>query len=284
MCGKHYSTSMGKWAVCFLLLFLCRLTYAQETIVRYVKKGGYTEHRDSADYIREVDISTNEQGLYTLNEYYPNGTLKRHGALQSADPQRLIFEGLVESYFSNGNVASILNYSDNHLIDTAQWFYKNGILKTKKVYYRKNSDLPDGVNSLLIYHADSTGNIQVQDGNGQAQFINANTEIEQGAYSDGLRVGHWEGSFQKGKYRFEEYYENGKLIRGISTDSLGNEYPYSEIYIQPDYPGGDTVLRTVYSSKFQLPRGRNTSKYIRSTTDQFCYKHYRKTRRDRSCQ
>ncbi|HLT87531.1 MAG TPA: energy transducer TonB [Sphingobacterium sp.] len=222
------------------------------------KNGGNTAYKDSAAYTSILRIEPNEEGLHELNDYYANGNLKRHGWVKAADPRRLRFEGLVETYYDNGALETVVRYSDNQRIDTAERYYKNGTLKEREVYLKppegKGDPLQADLYKRLIYYADSMGNIHVQDGNGQAEIIYNNDDIERGRYVDGLRVGRWEGTFQKAKYRFEEWYENGEVIRGITTDSLGKQYPYEQRQVQPEYPEGMRNLMKFIGQNYKYPQ------------------------------
>ncbi|NGM65518.1 energy transducer TonB [Sphingobacterium sp. SGR-19] len=257
---KHLIIDSCKFALFLLCFFASPLSRAQETIVSYVtKNGGRTAHKDSAEYISILRIKPNEKGLYELNDYYQNGNLKRHGWVKAPDPMRLRLEGLVETYYDSGSLEATTYYTDNKRIDTAHRYYENGVLKEVKVYLKpKNGqERPawDGTNKRLLYYADSTGKIQVQQGNGQITLPHDNgVDFERGLYREGLRDGRWEGSFRKGKYRFEEWYEDGFVTRGVSTDSVGTTLPYEERDVHPEYPGGVQNLRRFVAQHYRYPK------------------------------
>lgn len=255
---KYGRPQLIQCLLCLLFICLGPDLQAQETIVTYIKKnGGYTAYKDSAAYTSILRIVPNESGLYELSDYYPNENLKRHGWVKTTDPRRLQFEGLVETYYDNGTLEEAARYAHNQRVDTAEKYYRNGVLKEREVYLQRPQDQlslprPDST-KLLIYYADSLGNIQVKDGNGKAQIRKNNIDVEQGEYSGGRRTGRWEGSFQKAKYRFEEWYENGQVIKGITTDSLGKEYPYEQREIRPDYPGGLGAFAKFVAQNYRWP-------------------------------
>ncbi|MDR2281622.1 MAG: energy transducer TonB [Sphingobacterium sp.] len=250
---------ISKYVVVFLFLFCIKPLKAQETIVTYMKKnGGLTALKDSADYTRILSITPNDIGLYELNEYYPNSNLKRHGWVKSLDAGRLQFEGIVETYYDNEIVEATLNYSQNKLVDTAKRYYRNGVLKESRVYL-KDKATPDSITdselvSRLIYYSDSLNNIQIINGNGTARFVDKDNDIEQGDYANGVRVGHWKGTILKGKYRFEEQYEEGIIVTGETTDSLGQKTKYTKKQIQPEYPGGIQQLRMFIGKNYRYPK------------------------------
>ncbi|CAM3640379.1 energy transducer TonB [Sphingobacterium prati] len=246
---------------CFIyLIFICFATSlkAQETIVTYIKKnGGYTARKDSAAYTSIIRLKPNEMGLYELNDYYLNGNLKRHGWTKIADPRKLHLEGIVETYYENGNLATSAGYNDNKLSDTLKRYHKNGHLKETRLFFRSerspNEFLFVDRNSRLIYYADSTGRVQISDGNGTFEFKNKEGS-EKGQYMNGVREGRWEGTFRSSKNRFEEWYENGVLSKGITTDSAGNLHPYTQREVQPEYPGGIQKLMMFVAQNYKYPK------------------------------
>ncbi|WP_104384368.1 energy transducer TonB [Sphingobacterium sp. HMA12] len=242
------------------IIFLCFVmpSKAQETIVTYIKKnGGHTALKDSALYTNIIRLAPNEMGLYELNDYYANGNLKRHGWTKIADPRKLHLEGLIETYYENGNLATSAEYKDNRLSDTLKRYHKNGLLRETRFFFRSenhpNEFLFPDKNSRLIYYADSTGHVQISGGNGTFEFKNKK-DTERGQYANGVREGLWEGTFHKGKNRFEEWYENGTLTKAFTTDSTGNKHPYTQREVQPEYPGGIKKLMTFIAQNYNYPK------------------------------
>ncbi|MDR2274542.1 MAG: energy transducer TonB [Sphingobacterium sp.] len=255
---KFDSFNLYKFFI-YLIFICCTIPLkAQETIVTYIKKnGGHTAHKDSAAYTNIIQLRPNEMGLYQLNDYYPNGNLKRHGWTKIANPQKLQLEGVVETYYENGNLATSAEYNDNKLSDTLKRYHKNGTLQETRFFFQSerspNEFLFVDRNSRLIYYADSTGHVQINDGNGTFEFKNKG-DSEKGQYANGVREGRWEGTFHNGKNRFEEWYENGVLSKGITTDSAGNTHPYTQREVQPEYPGGIHKLMMFVAQHYKYPK------------------------------
>jgi|GEM_PF-95227 len=247
--------------ISWLLLAMCMPclhALGQETIVTYVKEnGGYTAHKDSAAYTNVLQIAPNEEGLYELNDYYPDGNLKRHGFVKTADPRRINFVGLVASYYDNGTLESAVQYVDNQPADTALYYYRNGVLKERRAYMpvaKESRTSPDNeVGIRVLYYADSLGNTYVKEGNGDAEIAVGDSDIERGRYTDGLREGRWEGTFYKAKYRFEEWYTRGMVTKGITTDSLGRKFTYNQRGLPPVYPGGIQNLMQFVAKNYRYP-------------------------------
>lgn len=248
----------------FVFLFIWSFslqTYAQESIVTYLKKnGGTTPYKDSADYTQIIRTEANELGLYELNEYYTNGNLKRHGWIQKAnpDPSKIRFEGWVDRYYENGTLAEQSRYKNNQKIDTASIYHPNGVLKERISYLARPKGDADTLSKehylRQVYYADSLGKVMVKNGQGQARIQKNAVDVEEGTFKDGLRIGRWTGTSQKGKYRFEEWYKDGIVIRGVSTDSLGKTYPYEQREIKAEYPQGLHALRQMVGRNFRYPK------------------------------
>lgn len=254
----YYSLNIYKYTIFLFFTAFVIPSKAQETIVTYIKKnGGFTAIKDSAAYTNIIRSTANEMGLHELNDYYPNGNLKRHGWTKVADPRRLYLEGLIESYHKNGNLAVSAGYKDNKLSDTLKRYYEDGLLKEIRFFSSSeaspNEFLFQDQHSQLIYYADSTGHQQIVNGNGMFEFKDS-INSEKGQYADGLRQGHWEGTLKEGKNKFEEWYAKGVLSKGISTDSMGNVHPYTQRDVPPEYPGGIRNLMIFIAQNYKYPK------------------------------
>lgn len=78
---------------------------------------------------------------------------------------------------------------------------------------------------------DSLGNKLATDGNG-VYITDADQTINyaRGQLENGLKTGKWIGYFTNGEVAFEEDYLNGQLVKGVSYDSLRNEYKYVKAF------------------------------------------------------
>lgn len=255
---RYYPVHLYKFILLLLITSFVVPSRAQEIMVTYFNKnGGYTAIKDSAAYTNIIRLAANEKGLYELNDYYPNGSLKRHGWTKVANPRKPQLEGTMETYHENGNLAITAIYKNNKLIDTLKRYYENGLIQEARFFTSTGSSsnefLSPPHHSRLIYYADSIGRVQISNGNG-AYEAKKNMDIEKGQYVDGLRQGHWEGTFNKGKNKFEEWYANGVLSKGMTTDSMGNVHPYTQREVQPEYPGGIKKLMMFVAQNYTYPR------------------------------
>lgn len=247
-------------AITALLLNICVSAIQAQEIVTYIKEnGGYTTDLDSADYVNVLLATANDNGLYAREDYYPDGILKRSGFVKTLDPRNPDFEGTVESYHDNGALESVIHYVDNRPTDTASYYYRNGTLKEQRLFLpdekkRRGKEQTDKPTMRMLYYADSLGNVQVENGNGDAEIIVDDIDVERGRYADGLREGRWEGSFRDAEYRFEEWYTDGIITKGVTTDSLGRQYTYSQQKTDPEYPGGMQSLMRFVANNYQYPK------------------------------
>ena len=246
----------GYAVLCFFIALLSSTSlFAQEEIVTYINKDGVPiPNKEEAAYIRKLGTQPSDQNLYELQEYYPNGQLKRKGWVQYDEPERFFLEGWIETYYKDGTIRTRIRYAENKRIDTASLYYANGQLKEQKIYVKPATG-PVSHDAVIQqwYYADTKGNVLVQDGNGTAEITINKIDKEKGNFVDGYRHGHWVGTFQKGKYQFEEWYNMGKVTRGVSRDSTGKEYKYTSAMVQPEYPGGIRKLMETIADNYKYP-------------------------------
>lgn len=215
------------------------------------------KHKDEAVYSRTLKVNPSNASQYILAEHYANGIMRRVGITTVAEggPK---FEGNMIAYYENGNKKSEENYHKNQLEGDAAYFYENGQLMKEVVFLPKSNDVQTFLTledrTLVKNYYDSLGNPLVKEGNGHVKEQINMFDSEEGSYKDGLRDGTWKGTFMKGKYHFEEQYQRGKLQKGKSTDSLGNEVFYTEKQAQPSFPGGTDEFYRYIKKNYQLPK------------------------------
>lgn len=230
-------------------------SYSQSPVVEYFKKDGTKTIREKKAYFkRAISQKPDKNGLYYIQEFYYNGTLKSQGFLKDKNADSTPhFVGTFESFYENGNLYYKANFKDNSPIDTAFYYHSNGQI-WQKIFYDSSHDCP-----RLIFYADSLAKINVNNGHGHFRF-HENGSYEEGDIIDGLRSGTWTGSFLSGRYTFSEEYDNGKLTEGKSQDSLGNSYTYREKEIRPEFPGGESGLSNFIAQHYIYPREALTAR------------------------
>lgn len=184
---------------------------------------------DNYDYIRIVEKYYSQQKSYTFKEYYKSQALKAVGT--TVDKDFIKLNGQHISYYENGTKKSTVNYLNN--IKTGKEFnwYENGEIKSELEYYElKNKVTESKINNFWNNQKEQT----VIDGNGYYLDRSEFSE-ESGNIKNGQPDGTWTGKHFKKKLSFTESYENGKLISGITTDSLNIKHFYT-IKEQPPLP------------------------------------------------
>jgi membrane associated rhomboid family serine protease len=184
----------------------------------------------------------------------PPGEFYRIGQRDSAGR----WQGWVRDHYANGSLQMkgfyrnnlrdgiFLYYSDHHTYTSAglyrkdvpegKWetFHQSGRLKSEE-YYR------DGYFMKAMWDAD--GRQLVIDGEGRYEERYANGVIaEEGEYRNGKREGLWTGRHEDGTTHFEEYFQQGILIRGRSRASDGQTFVYDASSLFPMPEGGNIRL------------------------------------------
>lgn len=239
-----------------IILLTTSFVYGQLSFTTfYTKNGEETKNQEEAHYYKELSVLKNSE-VRVVEKYIKTDKIKLLGTYPSFTDKK--FVGQKYEAFENGKIKSKEFYSANGLlIDTAYYYHPNGKLKIAYEYpyesYGKSTKVTDTL--ILVYH-DSLGNRHLVNGNGYAEIDYRNSTIEKGNFENHKRVGSWTGTFMNGKYTFEENYEKGKLISGVTTDSLNNTYPYdnANYMIQPQYPGDIIAIRRFIANNYKYPQ------------------------------
>jgi antitoxin component YwqK of YwqJK toxin-antitoxin module len=189
----------------------------------HTKDGKETKDKEQAHYSRELSILENSQ-VHVIEKYIESNKTKLVGTFPNIQDKKFIGQKL--EAFENGKIKTKEFYSkDGVLIDTAYYYYPNGKLKLAFEYpYTVEKETTKVTDTLILVYHDSLGKRHLHNGNGYAEIDVRNSGIEKGNYENHKRIGKWTGSFMRDKYSFEETYDNGKLISGITKDSLTKEY------------------------------------------------------------
>jgi len=238
---------------------------AQERIISYYKEdGSKVSNRESA-YFYGVVTPNDQSTLFSYNEYYSKDNTPKVVATLKNSSNINTKVGLYESFYPNGKLREKKHYNNFHkLVDSAYSYYDTGILKAV-LFYTKPTDgyiLPEKQggkedNTQYILVQDSTGRKLVENGKGIFVITGSskkNPDTEQGQLLNHKRDGLWTGNF--GSFTFKETWQNGKLLQGVSTDSLGGTIDYNEstLSVEPDYPGGINALRATVGNNFHYPK------------------------------
>lgn len=241
-------------------LFLCNsfLGYTQidsNDQVIYLdslKRIGNVENYKYLRIIKDYNLSKN---LYDVAVYYKSGKLEMRGT--TSDKDNLKLEGSCVYYFENENRKKIANYTNNKLFGKQFEWYENGNIKleTETIQDPKSKTII----TKIIQYWDKNNTQLVIDGEGEYIETDFGKTISKGRVKNAFKEGKWIGSSQKPKINFTEYYSEGILIDGISTDSLQLQHKYKEIKINAKPKKGMDLFYNYISSRMKIPMQRDTT-------------------------
>lgn len=243
----------------FTLLFICiaSFTFAQKKQNIYLlnAKNQIVKEKDSATYYRIIQEPDSGSVLYPVFEFYKNETRKKVGKLSKFESS-LVYEGPAITYYPNGKRAAMQNYKDNELVGNNFSFYENGILREQIQY----PDVPQEYSMLelkkskVIQVGDSLGNTFLDDNQtGKVDLSYSSGNKEAGNYKAGLKDGLWKSYDAKTKESYEDYYENGKFIKGKTITSDGNITEYSSLGSLPEFKGGLQAFGSFLGNNLSYP-------------------------------
>lgn len=236
-------------------------TSAQKQNVYYLKNNGQqVALKDSADFIRIIREPDSTSKHYVLIEYYMNGTQKRLGHTSTVEPLKL--EEQVVDYFPSGKKKKVANYQNGRAKGSVYEYYPNGKIyrlvdyeetaaDSAKEQLRKNSS----IQMRVMKYFDSTGTALAENGNGRYKLYSDDfTEVDaEGLLKNGKKDGEWKG-YRRGKDFYTEIFEEGKLISGVSYDSLGTKYTYTSGSDKlPRFKGGPKALVNFITHTYKVP-------------------------------
>jgi TonB family protein len=241
-----------------IFLFTASFGFAQKKIisVSYLKNDGkYVTMRDSADYFRLVTEPDSGSVFYNVAEYYKDSKRKLIGMSSTIDPP--VFEEQCVRFYKNGNKQSITTYKKGLPVGHEYEFYTNGKPYLVKDY-PDNSDPYNDINNnyLIIANYDSSGTVQVEDGNGYYKGYDSNFKYiyEEGTVKNGKRDSLWKGNYKNITTAFTESYKDGLLISGTATYEDGKSATYAKTRgVPPQFKGGLNAFSSYLGRSIEYP-------------------------------
>lgn len=239
-----------------LISLIFQVVYGQLTFnTYYTKEGKETKNKEEAHYYRELSL-LDDSKVRVIEKYIQSDKTKLIGTFPNIKDKKFIGQKL-EAY-ENGKIKTKETYSPGGiLIDTAYYYYPNGKLKLAFEYpYIVEKEKIKVTDTLILVYHDSLGKRHLHNGNGYAEIELSNSTVEKGNYENHKRMGKWTGNFMRNKYSFEETYDNGNLISGITKDSLNKEYFYDDknYHQPPSYPGDIIAIRRFIANNYNYPK------------------------------
>ncbi|MFC4475492.1 energy transducer TonB [Flavobacterium chungangensis] len=198
-------------------------------------------------YTRLIEEYYSDKKSYIYKDYYKSGKIKFIATTTDRDIIKI--EGQAVSYYENGNKKYTVNYVNSKKSGKEYNWYENGNIKSE-VYYPE--DEKGNVEGKLNNFWNPEKEQIITDGNGYYSYKSKNSE-EAGQIKDGEPEGTWKGSDFRRKSSFIEMYKNGKLVSGITTDSLNIKHSYSTKYLQPSPKNGINSFYSYIGKSMHIP-------------------------------
>lgn len=253
---------MKKQIITLFLILFSSLGYSQfssKDQVIYLDSLKRIGNAENYKFLRIIKDYHLDKDLYDVTVYYKSGKLEMKGTTSNKDNIKL--EGSCEYYFENENRKKIANYTNNKLTGKQFEWYNNGKIKSEIEIIRNKKNNTEKTRVIQFWDEDNTNKVI----NGEGEYIETdfgNTVIK-GEVKNALKEGKWVGFSQKLKINFIEYYSEGILIEGISTDSLQVEHKYKEIKINAKPKKGMDLFYNFIGSRMKIPVQSN--KVLRGT-------------------
>jgi TonB family protein len=206
----------------FLFLVIPLAAFSQVSSTKYFDKEGNEVSKENCHYYSVTNGSDTTTTNYCKTK-----------ALRSIEVDE---EGVSLFYFDNTQLRArvpILKYRPIGLVET---WYLDGKKQSEEFYDQETTE------SRLVNYWDSTGTQLITNGMGYCKCIFDSYDddhyiLEMGRLVDGKRDSVWLGRREDQSKYFEEKYEDGKLLSGVSFDRTGNRYEYSVIGETAQPPG-----------------------------------------------
>ncbi|WP_414000208.1 TonB family protein [Flavobacterium sp. W1B] len=180
-------------------------------------------------YYRIIRNYNLESDSYVINDYYKSGKIKMKGISTNRD--NLKREGAFINYYENGNKKSISNYKNNTQYGIQYNYFDDGTIQGVNEVIENHSELVDNYKIIQFWNKEREQ--KVINGNGEYETTDSAGIYLKGRIKDGLKDGEWQGYSKSFSMKFIEFYTEGKLVSGITTDSNGIELPYTALFEKP---------------------------------------------------
>jgi TonB family protein len=218
-----------------LLLIMCfsyQLLIAQNKI--FCDEDGFKVDSIGAKYFKYADNGSNKI-------YYLNGNTFQ---ISNNIAEKI----LVKQYFPNQKLKYKGYFDEEKQAYVHETWYENG--QQEKIWtYEKDF----GKKMLQVW--DSLGTHLIKDGYGLfTSFFQNKQKHEEGKYNNGFKIEGWKGWFEDGKLYYDELWENGKLVNGISYNKEGQKFEYEQEYVSPEAKGGMLAFYQFVGQKIKYPK------------------------------
>lgn len=248
--------------IAFLIL-LCKVTFAQN--VWFLKNDRrLVNNKDSADYIRIISAPDSGDVLYNITELYTDNKKKLVG--KSLSDKGFVPQGKILTYYSNGKIQNIIEFSNGKISGDFYEYFPNGILYTHRYFttpteYADRNNLKFINNYNLLICNDVDGTALANEGFGLYKVYTERFDglLEAGLVKNGKRQGDWNGVDTALNVSYTEKYEDGLFISGMSFDNLGIKHTYAtQDLVQPSYTGGyEAFIKYLQQNLLSTAKSKN---------------------------
>ncbi|RZJ30872.1 MAG: TonB family protein [Flavobacterium sp.] len=248
----------------FFVLF-ASFAFAQGENDRKVYFDSLWKETESDDYTyyRIIKDYNSTKSEYQVADYFRSGKPQMTGTF--ADREGKVKTGEFVWFYENGNKKNTTTYklfnngrSFHPTGETTSW-YENGNKKIEAEFLVTETVEKISWKYRIKNYWDENNVQQTKDGNGS--FVEDEDKLfrETGKIKDGSRDGIWIGKGLKTKknFSFEDIYDNGNLVSGVMTDSIGVKHTYNQIVVSPKPRKGLEHFYKFISKKFRFPRNDN---------------------------
>lgn len=245
---------MKKIIILFLLISNLLFSQTKKDKVFYLDslktETTVSEHK----FYRVVKDYHLDRQRHYVTQYYASGKIESEGI--TTDKNFFNPEGKVISYYENSNKKSQIIYKDFIKVGDCEFWYENGTKKIDGKYFEIDNDgMPSSILNVTNFWNEN-GEHKVQNGTGD--FIDDEKEnyghcLSSGKVKNGFKDGLWTGSDKQNEFSFEENYENGKLIAGVSTDKNNTKFNYTKVSKRPEFKDGISGLYKYMKLNLNLP-------------------------------
>lgn len=206
----------------FITVFFSLIAFSLFSQEKLCYNANWVEIKCSQDfqYYRIIPKNKDNNGLYPVKDYYKNNILQMEGTYSDAFYRRKT--GEFKYYYENGKISAIENWKNNKIFGDFKKWYPNGQLKFEGKY-----DKPEGT-EIYTNFWEENGNQLIKNGAGFYQEKEEDGSFEEGQMKDGKKDGIWKGYNAVSDFKYEEKYNLGDFVEGISTYN-SNKYPYKNL-------------------------------------------------------
>lgn len=246
-----------------LLLFGASTSYAQLYDTTYYDRTGSYVTKDKAVTYKIKSRIADRKNLYHLACFFADGTLASKGASLNSSGQP--YHGIYAAYYKNGKKQKEgeyqpLKWDEHSTTPTGKWNYWHESGKPAIEMEYIQDEATKTITERYLNAWDTTGTQIITDGQGVystswCQFVPDTNCFElKGAVENGLPHGEWLCARNGTYISYKEQYDHGKFIKGLSYDTKGKKYVYSEHQTASEFAGGDSLMLRFLFEHVKYPR------------------------------